>query len=197
MCIIAYAPNGGKIQDETIKMMFRNNPHGAGFMYKSESGLIEIRKGFMTADDLLEAYHEIPADAENAVHCRLATSGRISVDCCHPFPVRADTRDMKKENDSAEIAVMHNGTITSCTPAEGMKSDCSDTMIFTAGLLSNLKTGLDNPYVKRSIEKIIGESRLLIFREEGGTLMFGRWYKKEGIFYSKDGYADCRSRFAG
>lgn len=197
MCIIAYDPKGVKIKDEIIRIMFANNTDWAGFMYKLKGKPIEIRKGFMTVDDLLEAYHKIPVNVENAVHCRLAASGRISVDCCHHFPVRADISDMKKESDSAEIAVMHNGTIANCTPIEGMESECSDTVIFTAELLYNLKRVLDSQYVKKNIMEIIGASRLLIFRKKGRTLMFENWYMKERIFYSENVHAYYFDRYVG
>ena len=56
MCIIAYVPAGEQIPASTIKTMFRNNPHGAGVMWKDEKGgAINIEKGFMSFWELLQA----------------------------------------------------------------------------------------------------------------------------------------------
>ena len=94
MCIIAYVPAGEQIPASTIKTMFRNNPDGAGIMWKdTERGVISIEKGFMTSNELLAAWKRIPKNAERAIHCRIATSGKISAACCHPFPVSKDIKD--------------------------------------------------------------------------------------------------------
>ena len=63
MCIIAYAPRGVQIKEETIEVMFDYNPDGAGIMWKPLNGdKVQIRKGFMTLSDLLKAYEQIPVD---------------------------------------------------------------------------------------------------------------------------------------
>lgn len=196
MCIIAYAPIGVEIDDATIVRMFKNNPHGAGVMWKP--GLdeqVQIKKGLMTVDALLEAWHAIPQDCEKALHCRIATSGKISVQCCHPFPIRDRMDTLKSPVCSCDSAVMHNGIIGFCTPQGGMKSNYSDTMVFTSKVLAPLKNNLNSLVIKRLLEQSIGGSRLLIFRQFAKPLAFGRWIKNDGAFYSNTSFMDYKHYF--
>ena len=188
MCIIAYAPKGAQIKEETIKIMFQGNPDGAGIMWKpTDNSKVEIRKGFMKVDDLIKAYSEIPVECEKAIHCRIATSGKISTACCHPFPVRAKTSAMKQAKDTASIALMHNGMINYCTPRQGMKAAYSDTMLFAAKYLYPAQKLLDSEWLTTLIEEST-TSRLLIMREFGETIMLGSWQFSDGVYYSNGNY---------
>lgn len=188
MCIIAYAPRGQQIKEEVIRRMFQGNPDGAGIMWKpSDSSQVEILKGFMKIDDLLNAYSKIPVECEKAIHCRIATAGKVSVGCCHPFPVRAKTNAMKQAQDSAYMALMHNGIIDYCNPVQGMQADYSDSMVFAAQVLYPLQKQLDTAAIQLLIENST-TSRLLIFRKDAETLMFGNWKYEDGIYYSNDNY---------
>ncbi len=190
MCIIAYAPAGVQIADKTIKRMFKNNPDGAGIMWKpTENSAVEIRKGFMKVEDLLDAYHKIPQDCEKAIHCRIATSGKVSAACCHPFPVRPKTTAMREPVDTAEIAFMHNGVFSFSTPLKGMKANYSDSMLFGAKFLYPMQKMLDMECLQTLIEEA-STSRLLIFRHHGETIMLGNWQSEQGVFYSNGGYKD-------
>lgn len=190
MCIIAYAPKGVQIKEQTIEVMFDYNPDGAGIMWKPLNGdKVQIRKGFMTLSELMKAYEQIPVECEKAIHCRIATSGKISPATCHPFPVRNKIKAMKKAVDETDMALMHNGVISFCTPKEGLKAKHSDTMEFAQQYLMPLRNQLDNPALK----KLLGQttnSRLLIFRRNKPTVMIGDWEQEEGVYYSNDTYKD-------
>ena len=188
MCIIAYAPAGVQMEDKTIERMFKNNPDGAGIMWKpTPDANVEIRKGFMKVEDLLAAYHQIPTECEKAIHCRIATSGKVSVGCCHPFPVRPKTKAMREAVDSANMALMHNGVFSFATPKKGMKADYSDTLIFAAHYIFPLQKQLDLECMQTLIEEA-SPSRLLIFRKNADTIMLGNWQCEKGVFYSNGGY---------
>lgn len=190
MCIIAYAPKGVKLEERTIKTMFSCNPDGAGIMWKPlHGGNVEISKGFMTVDDLLKAWAEIPVDCEKAIHCRIATSGKISTECCHPFPVRPKTSMMKKAKDKCYMALMHNGVIHQCTPTKGMKAEYSDSMLFAAKYLYPLQKMIDKDCVKDLLESF-SSSRLLIMRADAETIMLGNWIEDNGVYYSNSTYKD-------
>ena len=190
MCIIAYAPKGVQIKEQTIEVMFDYNPDGAGIMWKPLNGdKVQIRKGFMTLSDLMKAYEQIPVECEKAIHCRIATSGKISAATCHPFPIRSKIKAMRKAIDETDMALMHNGVISFCTPKGGMKAKHSDTMEFAQQYLMPLRNQLDNPALK----KLLGEctnSRLLIFRQNKPTVMVGDWEQEDGVYYSNDTYKD-------
>lgn len=190
MCIIAYAPKGSQIKEETIKIMFKGNPDGAGLMWKpNEFSPVEIRKGFFKVEDLIKAYNEIPVECEKAIHCRIATSGKISTACCHPFPVRSKADAMMEARDRAEIALMHNGMISYCTPVQGMKSPYSDSMLFAKRFLYPLAKQLDQECIQELIENSTS-SRLLIMRQGKETLTLGDWKFEDGVYYSNGNYKE-------
>ncbi len=197
MCIIAYIPEGKQISDEVIHRMFKNNPDGAGIMWKPlNQNIVEIRKGFMTVEKLLAAYHQVPVECEKAIHCRIATSGKVGTGCCHPFPVRAKTSAMMNGKDNTVMAIMHNGMIDYCTPQKGMKSNVSDSMIFAEKVLFPMRKMLDKPYARMLIENSTS-SRLLIFRAYDETLMFGNWHFDDGVYYSNTTYKPTTYSFRG
>lgn len=190
MCIIAYAPANSVIKEDTIKYMFQGNPDGAGLMWKpNDNSPVEIRKGFFKVEDLIKAYNEIPVECEKAIHCRIATSGKISVGCCHPFPVRAKVDAMMQAKDRAGIALMHNGMIDYCTPVQGMKSPYSDSMLFAKRFLYPLAKQLDQECIQELIENSTS-SRLLIMRQGRETLTFGNWKFEDGVYYSNGNYKE-------
>lgn len=195
MCIIAYAPKGATISEKTIREMFKYNPDGAGIMWKpSDKSNVEIRKGFMKVDDLLNAWKKVPQKCEKAIHCRIATSGKVSVGCCHPFPVRDTTTAMRDAVDNAHMAVMHNGIINYCNPMKGMLADYSDSMLFASRILYPLQNELDKSSIQTLIENST-TSRLLIFRSNGVTLKFGTWHYENGVYYSNTTFMD-KGRYA-
>jgi len=187
MCVIAYAPPGVSIMDACIEKMFNHNPDGAGIMYKPVDGNdVVIRKGFMKVEELKKAWSEIPVDCERALHCRIATSGKISVGCCHPFPVREYAEQMKHAEDHAPVALMHNGIFDFCTPKDGVNSTFSDSMLFASRYLYRLKDKLDDPTIQSLLNVIVDNSysKLLIFNKDAKALLLGDWEKKDGVYYS-------------
>lgn len=190
MCIIAYVRKGIAMSDADIMDCFEANPDGAGVMWKKDNkSPIQIQKGFMSVDALLKAWHKIPKSCERAIHCRIATSGRVSTACCHPFPIRPKTTAMRSLKDEAEMAFMHNGTFPYCTPKQGIKSEYSDSMLFASRYLYPLRNDLDRKEILDLIEES-SSSRLLIFRQGKPTIMLGDWWEEGGISYSHmpDGY---------
>ena len=58
MCIIAASPAGAPQPTmDTLRRMFINNPHGAGYM-TARNGRVEISKGFMTWADFSRAVRQ-------------------------------------------------------------------------------------------------------------------------------------------
>ena len=94
---------------------------------------------------------------------------------------------MKQAQDSAYMALMHNGIIDYCNPVQGMQADYSDSMVFAAQVLYPLQKQLDTAAIQLLIENSTN-SRLLIFRKDAETLMFGNWKYEDGIYYSNDNY---------
>ena len=95
MCIAIYIPAGKDIKDEQIKNAFANNSDGAGVMHYDRLGQVHYTKGFMDVDSLINYWRKSTSSKyPRAIHCRIATSGKISKGCCHPFPITDDLDDM-------------------------------------------------------------------------------------------------------
>lgn len=193
MCIIAYVPAGTQISEEMIKINFKNNPDGAGVMWKDKkTGLIHIKKGYKTPADLMVDYFKIPLEVEKAIHFRIATSGKISSATCHPFPVRKTVEEMRKPEDTTEIALMHNGIISFCTPKGGMSATFSDTMVFASKFLYPFRKMLRTKALQELIEHA-DSSRFLIFSKENDAILLGKWEERDGVMYS-NGTFKCEKR---
>lgn len=187
MCIIAYSADKS-ISIETLKNCFENNPNGAGIMYKKDfNDDVHIVKGLMTFEELKTEYDKIPDKSEVAVHCRIATSGAIGAATCHPFPVVGSIEKMKKPKMKTEMALMHNGVISFCTPKNGMKESYSDSMLFTKQFIEPLKYRLDKAYIQSLIEESTN-SRFCIMRKGKVTLLLGTWVEHEKNQYSNSTY---------
>lgn len=190
MCIAVYIPKNKNISNEVIRNCFANNPDGAGVMWQdATTGKVHIQKGFFTEEALIKAFREIPQNVNRGLHCRIATSGKISSQCCHPFPITKDIKKMGKAEQIVDSAVIHNGIIPFCTPHEGLLSPFSDTMIFARDYLYPLGDKVNTIAFKNLFEES-NSSKLCIFRPNQQVTLVGKWIEDGGVFYSNDGYKD-------
>lgn len=194
MCIAVYIPKHQNISDEIIRNCFMNNPDGAGIMYQ-KAGKVTIKKGFFSVEELIKAFREIPTKYHRALHCRIATSGKISAQCCHPFPITDDLKQMGVAEQTVNGAVIHNGVISFCTPHEGLLSPYSDTMLFTKDYLHYLGDMVLGRQFKKLFEEA-STSKLLIFKGKKIALV-GKWTEDNGVFYSNTGYKSSYKLYYG
>lgn len=195
MCIIIYSNDGKQIKEQILKNCFRNNPNGAGIMWKTKySDKVNIIKGLMTYEQLKAAYDAIGKVRELAIHCRIATSGKINSKTCHPFPLRNTPSKMTRSRDTTNVGVMHNGVIPFCTPEGGINAKYSDTMEFTANILYPIRNELDSPVIQTLLEESTS-SRLLIMRQNAETIMLGHWVQDEGLFFSNSTYKTVKAYY--
>ena len=106
MCIICAKPIGYAMpSDDTIQTMMDNNPDGAGFAI-ADGKSVEIYKGYFTVFELLDALHEMGDLTGCAVvfHTRIGTSGGITSETCHPFPVTSNIETMQSTRVSCRLA---------------------------------------------------------------------------------------------
>ena len=184
MCIIAYVPKDTDIKKETMKACFDNNKDGAGFMYQTEYG-VYIRKGFMTFGDFWKEWEKTPMNVDRVAHFRIATAGKISVGCCHPFPIVENYNDMMRSKTFAEIGFAHNGILSLYQPEGRMAADHSDTMQFINMTLYPLRKHLGNIGVQNLLLET--GSRFAIMTKEKVT-MVGKWEQFEGCHFSNSTY---------
>ena len=189
MCVILYAPSNINIKEEKIKRAFEVNSNGAGVMWYDHSGNVHYVKGFTKVDQLLRFFNSLDKSLPRAIHCRIATSGKVSEATCHPFPIVEDIEKMKVPSGMSETGcLMHNGIFSHYTPKGGMTSDHSDTMEYTSKVVFPVIEFIDNPGVLRLLNEMT--SRVLLFLPKFRVLKFGSWDKdkEEGFFASNTSY---------
>lgn len=191
MCVIAVYPRNVKFNYGELKHCFTNNPDGAGVMWQ-ENGHVHIRKGFMKQKALFRFLRTLPDDVDRVIHFRIATSGKISVACCHPFPVVNDYKKMMNADIVTPVAYAHNGILTEYTPKKGIKSPYSDTMVFGKEVLDHLtkmNISLFDPVIDDMIEATINGDRMVIMNSNEFVTM-GRFLKSSsGAIYSNASYS--------
>lgn len=197
MCIICLKPAGVDMpDDETIKYMFKVNPHGAGFALQGDIHgdgrfIVEYHKGFMNVEDLLKALGDKSKlkDLTVAIHCRIKTSGETDAPTTHPFLISNQYADLRKLDGKGAV-LFHNGVFSGLGGLINPKS--SDTQDFVVGVANKYlaKPKMPKKLSVAIVNEIIGTSRVLILYENRKfpMLRFGSWTEDNGCYYSNAGY---------
>ena len=187
MCIAIYVPAGKTITEKQIRNAFSNNKDGAGVMHYDKAGQVHYAKGFMDVESLLKYWNNSTSDKyPRALHCRIATSGKISKGCCHPFPIGNNLDSMLvTKGIGKDGCLIHNGVFSKYTPKEGLESPYSDTMIFTQKVIYPLVRMLNNSGVQELLSELT--SRVLVFLPNFEVHRYGKWeYEDEHGFYASN-----------
>lgn len=197
MCVIAYAAKGIKISEKEFRNCFINNKDGAGFMiYDDQKKKVHIQKGFMTFDEFWNAVKDLPTDRDRVFHFRIATSGKISPECCHPFVLSNNLDEMRETDTYTDMGFSHNGVMADFTPKEGLSSPYSDTMYFGARVLFPLKSKLFDESAQYLIKKAMGTNKYAILGKKGAVII-GSWETstETGIQYSNTSFKERKSTY--
>ena len=115
MCIAILKKPNGLINKTELETCFKNNPDMCGFAF-AHQGKVHICKGYNNFEEFYSDYNKVASlnDRHILIHFRIATSGGINVDNCHPFYVH--------EN---KMALIHNGVISGmgATKVDNSKND--------------------------------------------------------------------------
>lgn len=193
MCIIAVKPAGAEmVTEETIRTMFEKNAHGAGYMIqRAGQDVIHIRKGFATIQHLLANLKEVAVQKDDIIvmHFRIATSGGIKKEMCHPFVVHKAAKKANAISIATNLTCFaHNGIISDLN---GKSKEFSDTSLFAMHYLSDplIKDNLyESAVIQEMVEKFVDNSRLVFLHPTKGILLLGTWVDDNGIHYSNSGY---------
>lgn len=192
MCIICASPAG--VRQPTIsqiRTMFRNNPHGAGYMY-ARDGKVTIHKGFMNIGDLLESLKSECFTPEDPVvyHFRISTQAGVSPEMTHPFPLTGRLDYTRKLDLTCGCGIAHNGIITITSDPDNRRY--SDTAIFITRYLSKmLKTHSDlhDPEFLNRVWQL-AQSKFAIMDGTGDIATVGKFVNSGGLLFSNMSYID-------
>lgn len=189
MCLIAVKTPGVDFPQEKYMLHAETrNSDGIGIMYwKNGSSEVNIKKNFINAKHMISWCKENIAKEDSLViHFRFATHGLKDIGNRHPFPITKNTELLRKPELVCQIAVAHNGVISSY----GHHQKFSDTQKFILDILADesIKTNLHSEAVIKLINTFIDGDKLAILHNNGDIQMFGNFEKEEDIYYSNSGY---------
>ena len=196
MCIICVSRSGVRQPGEaTIRAMFLNNPHGAGYMF-ARDGWVTIHKGFMDLDDYLRAIREEHFTVSDSVvyHFRISTQAGVSPEMTHPFPLSTRPERMRHLDLSCRCGVAHNGVIR--LTSDPSNERYSDTAIFITDYLSHIirrRADLRDQRVMDSIFQI-AQSKFAIMDGSGYIATVGKFIDERGLLFSNASYLPWRMR---
>lgn len=188
MCLAIFQPAGKAIAESHLLEGFKNNPHGAGFMYFDENGRVQTYKS-MHFDAFIDEYETAWAlhgqHSPFGIHFRWATHGTQDINNVHPF----------KMNE--HVAVLHNGIL----PCKIVDKKMSDTAAFVRDYLGNMpRNWQDNEFLFDMVEEYSSGSKLVIMTSDPEAQYSayivnedaGHWH--EGVWYSNNSYSCAKPR---
>lgn len=188
MCIAIVKPMGTALPSkEVLQRCWDNNPDGAGFMYNNGENVI-IHKGFTKFKGFYKFLMAINSkedleDKDVVLHFRIATSGGVSREATHPFPITKDLDEMRKLDNVCEYGFAHNGIIQ----GYGSK-DFSDTMEYIKDIISNIKNIEENEDLLDALANA-HSSRFAVLTKDNFELG-GNWVVDNGVYYSNTSYKE-------
>lgn len=194
MCIIAVYPKGTKPDKKTLETMIRNNPDGVGVAYNTGREVV-FKKGLESAEQVLNFYNQNKREIDFFVfHARIATSGGVSAEKCHPFPLTANLQLLNVTSGrTATPLCFHNGVFN--IPVE---TGLNDTQTLIKNCLAPLykldKKGVKNGKYIPLIRQLTTGSRFVILTASG-VQVFGSWEQDKGVYYSNTHYKPYTSYY--
>lgn len=197
MCIICVSPARTRQPSiSQIKTMFRNNPHGAGYMF-ARDGCVQIHKGFMDVDSFLDAVRAEHFTAKDIVvyHFRISTQAGVSPEMTHPFPLSNQLAHMKALDVSCECGVAHNGIIR--LTSDPSNHEYSDTALFITRYLFQIVRSpfdLTQPQILNYIGRL-AQSKLAFLDRTGSIATVGTFINERGLLFSNTSYMEHPWKF--
>lgn len=193
MCIIAISKKG--VRQPSVKQleaMFRNNPHGAGYMY-ARNGEVTIHKGFMTWEDFSGAIKR-EAFTENDVvvyHFRIATQAGVNPQMTHPFPLTRKMELFEKLDITCPVGLAHNGIIR--MTSDSKETRFSDTAIFISDYMTRLirkRADITDSSVITMIDNLTNSKWAILDGATEEVVTVGNFINSAGLLFSNSSYLD-------
>lgn len=193
MCVIAIKEvNKPPLPEHIIEDCWYSNPHGAGFAIQrggpGSGNTIEVDKGFMTLRSFKNALSKANiSDSDMVVyHFRIATSGGINPQKCHPFPLVTDKKVMERLKYTHDRIIFHNGIFN-----HG-KNGLSDTQLFAMDLAKRKTIDIDRLAKEINDSKFYDNKVVLMMKE--ASWYFGGFIRDGDYLFSNDSHIRYRNK---
>ena len=189
MCIAILKPAEKILTKRVLKTCFHNNPDGAGFAIASKRARsVIIKKGFFSFRKFWHSFREYQKRGEAMlIHFRVATSGKIDGENCHPWRVDKDH------------ALIHNGNLES--KLELKHEHVSDTGLFVECILQPILVQSPDMWQDSAFKWMLEESmgtnnKVVIINSQGEYFIFnekqGDW--EDGCWFSNKTFKEERKK---
>lgn len=176
MCVICFTQNVD-ISNDYIKKLWDENPDGAGFAFlEHKSSKMYFAKGFLDVNQLIEA---LPKVRENLVlHFRIATSGLVDANNCHPFNIDK----VNEEEGYANRLLFHNGiTPITWSVKKKLLEKHSDTYLLCKDILSQVSD-------RKMYDVILSANSKYALYDTNLSKekwwIYGKWEDSDGMLFS-------------
>jgi hypothetical protein len=195
MCIIAVFKRGKRPDKETIQRMMTANRDGVGIAWNTGKHLY-YKKGLQTVaevEKLIEKMRRVGGVKDIIFHARIGTSGGISAEKCHPYPLSADPDTLDRTTYSGGAPVVFHNGVFSIDIEDGL----NDSQTFVKNMLYPLyksdPQGLRRGRYDYLIEMAVSGSRLVIMYPDGFRAFGNGWAEEDEAWYSNTGYKPATS----
>lgn len=183
MCVIAIYNNGKRPTKDDVKKMMAHNPDGAGIAWNNGKEITFI-KGFDDAKTVMRIVRCIPEDAQTIVfHARIATSGGISAEKCHPFIVAETHKALNTTKGRGTVPILFHNGIFSIDVEAGL----NDTQTLIKEVVAPLHKIAGARLKSGSFDKLLktayGSSRVVLMYPDC-IKTYGTWSERDGVQYS-------------
>ena len=184
MCIIAIYNNKNQINKERLEYMTARNGDGIGIAAAYTNGVYFIKglKSANSAEAVIRRAFELGAHTV-VFHARIATSGGVSAEKCHPYPLTADRTRLNTIKGTSGAVVFHNGILPIAHSV-----DENDTQAYIRKVLAPRSAEVLSGTFDEVIELTITGSRLVILTPDGAKRYGSGREQEDGVWYSNSGF---------
>lgn len=187
MCIIAIYNKTHTPDKKTLDVMIKGNPDGVGVAWNDGKN-VHFIKGISTSEEVLTIFNDLNGNYLNFIfHARIATSGGISPQKCHPFLLSDKDGALNATHyDGTRPCVFHNG-VFALTPFNNLNDTQTLVKSMLAPLYFKSKNGLYNGDFNALIQFLTRGNRFVIMHPDK-IQVFGNWITDNGVQYSNGNY---------
>lgn len=201
MCIIGIWEDGQRPSEVDVKRMILANPDGVGYAW-TDGIAVHFAKGYSNVRTVCAALRRIPKTAKTIIlHCRIATSGGVCQELCHPFRVSSKINEARQKVGTLynSAVLFHNGVF----PIDCQKNE-SDTLAIDTRIIAPLFEALKGGKIARKdfdyiIDNICGYSSKIALLTPDGVETYGKGWKYRtaedgsfGLFSNLHAFPDTR-----
>jgi glutamine amidotransferase len=172
MCLLSFYPPGVLTVKEHLEAGARLNPHGCGYALAAGGLIFEHRS--LDSGEAISRFLALRAscpDSHALFHSRKASVASVTLENCHPFPVRGDNPGF----------VAHNGWLFHA-------GNQSDTRVFAEEILP--RYNLDDPEDFRRLDGLMGFNKAVVLFGDRAHILgehLGIWLP-DGSWHSNGDY---------